>query len=98
MISAAGCADARVCHPERERGAWAAGRRDEADSSGTRPSRPSLTLGVTKSHGSYPAASRYAVGNFAKNAITGGNSRESTHSPILCVFCSIPGPMPSMAG
>jgi len=38
------------------------------------------------------------LGNLASVAMTGSNSRASTHSPILCVFCSSPGPIPSIGG
>ena len=41
---------------------------------------------------------RYSLGNRASTAITGANSRESMHSPILWVFCSMPGPMPNIGG
>lgn len=46
----------------------------------------------------FPVISWYRLGNRASTAQTTDISRLSTDSPILWVFCSMPGPMPNMAG
>src|ERR1700693_1455860 len=46
----------------------------------------------------YPAAATNALGKRAISATAATISRMSTHSPIVCAFCSMPGPMPIMAG
>ena len=50
------------------------------------------------SEAAYPAIATNALGKRARSAMACSTSRMSTHSPILCVFCSMPGPTPSMAG
>ena len=48
--------------------------------------------------GRAPYVAANALGNRASTAMAVWISRSSTHSPILCVFCSMPGPTPNMAG
>jgi hypothetical protein len=47
--------------------------------------------------GSYFVATK-TLGNRARNAEQWISSRVSRHSPILCVFCSMPAPKPNIAG